>query len=119
MSTRSDPYIDLLKKCLTASLYEESAWKVIEGAPRADQISLRSPVKFLKGRLRRLLVRSFKRRSMMLVKRRAFDPVLRAEGRDWPCFGYTMAGHRRLENVQACVDDVLKNEVPGDFIETG
>src|SRR5205814_6734396 len=33
--------------------------------------------------------------------------------------GYTMVGHRRLENIQMCVEDVLRNQVPGDLIETG
>jgi O-methyltransferase len=43
----------------------------------------------------------------------------RLEGRDWPLEGYTMIGMKRLENVQACVEDVLANEVPGDLIEAG
>jgi len=30
-----------------------------------------------------------------------------------------MVGHRRLDNVRACVEEVLENGVPGDFIETG
>lgn len=34
-----------------------------------------------------------------------------------PC--HTMAGVRRLDNVQACVEDVLRTRVPGDLIETG
>jgi len=48
-----------------------------------------------------------------------FDPEARAEGRDWPPSGLTMIGLNRLDNVQACVQDVLANKVPGDFIETG
>ena len=30
-----------------------------------------------------------------------------------------MVGLRRLNNVQACVDDVLTHNVPGDLVETG
>ncbi len=30
-----------------------------------------------------------------------------------------MIGSRRLENLQACAEHVLANDVPGDFIETG
>jgi O-methyltransferase len=56
---------------------------------------------------------------MMLVKRVPYDPQKRENGRDWPCFGYSMAGLRRLDNLQFCVDDALKNNVPGDLIETG
>lgn len=32
---------------------------------------------------------------------------------------HTMAGFKRLDNVQFCVEQVLTQNVPGDFIETG
>ena len=32
---------------------------------------------------------------------------------------HTMVGKKRLENVQYCVETVLKEHIPGDFIETG
>jgi O-methyltransferase len=96
-------YIELMKKVLTASIYEESGWE------------LKSPSNYFK----KMLLAPLTRNSLFLVKRKSFDKVRRYEGRDWPLFGYTMAGHLRLDNVQMCVEDVLKNEVPGDFIETG
>ena len=71
--------------------------------------------RFLRERVRRRL----RKRSILLVKQRAFDATKRWEGRDWPLFGYTMAGRRRLDNVQACIEDVLAEDVPGDFIEAG
>ena len=43
----------------------------------------------------------------------------RAQGRDWPEWAQTMIGERRLANVQFCVEAVLREGVPGDFIETG
>ena len=42
-----------------------------------------------------------------------------AEGSKWPSRAYTMIGTQRLDNIQACVEDVLANDVPGDFIEAG
>jgi len=30
-----------------------------------------------------------------------------------------MIGLKRLENIEYCVNEIIKNEVPGDFIETG
>jgi O-methyltransferase len=45
-------------------------------------------------------------------------PARRA-GADWPQEGFTMIGEKRLDNIQMCVSDVLANDVPGDFIETG
>jgi hypothetical protein len=49
----------------------------------------------------------------------AFDPVLRAEGRDWPAEAETMIGLRRLDNLQDCVTSVVREGVPGDLAETG
>jgi O-methyltransferase len=49
----------------------------------------------------------------------SYKPELRAEGRDWPLNGETMIGLTRLQNIQDCVTDILRNNVPGDFIKTG
>lgn len=38
---------------------------------------------------------------------------------EWRQPMHTMAGFKRLDNVQFCVEDVLTRGVPGDFIETG
>lgn len=48
-----------------------------------------------------------------------FDATLRAEGKDWPAAAETMVGLRRLDNVQECVIDVVRQGVPGDLVETG
>ena len=99
----TDLYIDLMKKVLTASIYEESGWEITKS----------------NNLLKSLLLAQLKKRALLLVKRRRFDNLRRKEGRDLPLFGYTMAGHLRLDNVQMCVEDVLTNQIPGDFIETG
>jgi hypothetical protein len=113
-------YIDLLKKCLTASLYEESAWRVIEGSIGRYEGSIRRPLSFLWGRIRAVGASLLRRKSMMLVRDDLFDPKARHEGYDHPTLlGFTMVGIRRLENVQECIEDVIRNNVPGDFIETG
>ena len=57
------------------------------------------------------------RRTVQSVPLSDFDA--RREGRDWPANGYTMVGLDRLTNLQACIEEVLADEVPGDFIETG
>jgi O-methyltransferase len=44
---------------------------------------------------------------------------LRAAGMDWPLQGLTMVGLRRLDDLQACVEAVVRDEVPGDLIEAG
>jgi len=48
-----------------------------------------------------------------------FDFNLRVEGRDWPSKAHTMLGMKRLNNIQECIESVIKDKVPGDFIECG
>jgi O-methyltransferase len=109
-------YIELLKKCLTASCYDESAWVQVD--LRAERSILR-PLSYLRGRARGWIMDFLDKKKLMLIHPMAYDPKAREGGRDWPCFGYTMVGHKRLDNVEACVKDVLENNVPGDFVETG
>jgi O-methyltransferase len=45
--------------------------------------------------------------------------VLRATGHDWPFSGLTMVGLKRLDDIQACVESVVADGVPGDVIEAG
>jgi O-methyltransferase len=120
MSLPANLYLDLLKNCLTASLYDESAWQVIDDGRSPRDKTLRRPLRFLKGLIRHWVISRWRRKSgLLLVSKRPLDVAKREEGRDWPYFGYTMIGHRRLENVRTCVEEILRNNVPGDFIETG
>ena len=41
------------------------------------------------------------------------------EGLYWPDKALTMIGHKRMDNVRYCVEQVLENNIPGDLIETG
>lgn len=44
---------------------------------------------------------------------------LRENGLGWPINGYSMIGTKRLNNIQHCIESVVKNKIEGDFIETG
>lgn len=112
-----DAYLDLLKKALSGFIYDESAWSVVE--PGAAVRSLRQPMAYARGLVLDWFIRRIRKSSMLVVQTAPFDANVRSEGADWPLIGYTMVGQRRLDNVQACVEEVLKNEIPGDFIETG
>lgn len=48
-----------------------------------------------------------------------FDKNEREMGRDWPAYGETMIGLRRLDNIKACATDVIRRGIPGDLIEAG
>ena len=58
-------------------------------------------------------------RNLEIVRVVPFAPRERAEGRDWPSEAETMTGLKRLNNLQFCVTDVLRRNVPGDLIECG
>lgn len=83
MSSTAQLYLDLMKRVLTNTIYEDApipaSW-----APAV-----------------------------------AYDELNRRLGVDWPSTAHTMVGMRRLENVEDCVKAVLRDNVPGDFVETG
>jgi Macrocin-O-methyltransferase (TylF) len=44
---------------------------------------------------------------------------IRATGVDWPLHGVTMVGLDRLDDLQSCVETVVRDGVEGDLIEAG
>jgi hypothetical protein len=50
---------------------------------------------------------------------RHFSLKRRVLGEDMPSAAHTMIGIQRLNNLQFCVEDVLRNNVPGDLVEAG
>ncbi len=40
----------------------------------------------------------------------------REEGRDWPSGAQTMIGLKRLNNLQTCLETVIRDGIPGDVI---
>jgi O-methyltransferase len=112
-------YVELLKKSLTGSLYEQSAWEVVPPERGKAERSVRHPGRVVKSLVRQSIVTSVVKAGYALIRPRSYDPSVRADGLDWPLVGYTMIGEKRLDNLQACVETVLADKVPGDFIETG
>ncbi len=106
-----DEYLELLKKCLTASLYDESAWK-IESGFRAGRSGF-----FY--RLRLSFYKMLARRGYRVVKTSRYNAEKRRDGADWPMFGYSMIGTKRLDNLEKCLRMILADQVPGDLLETG
>jgi O-methyltransferase len=106
--TRADQglYLDLLKRCLTGYLYPESSDQEVH-----PDRSL-SPTK-------RRLFQFLNKRGYKIFKTVPFDATARELGKDWPSIGYSMVGLKRLDNLQFCVESVLKEGVPGDLLEAG
>ncbi len=96
-----DRYLGLLQQALTFSLWEAG-----------DGVVWEDPAPFA-----RILRRLMRRRGVTLVK--ATVPHARDTGEDWPRLAHTMVGSRRLAHVRTCVEQVLRDGIPGDLIETG
>jgi O-methyltransferase len=100
-------YLELLKRCLTRYDFEPPLIRWIP--PK------RNLIWSIYNFIRRLLTRE----DLVLARKATFDPVIRAEGRDHPPDAETMIGLRRLDNLEACCTQVIRDNIPGDFIETG
>ena len=50
---------------------------------------------------------------------KGFATSARHEGQDWPSVAHSMIGARRMHSLRTLCEDVLRRDVPGDFIETG
>jgi hypothetical protein len=84
-------YLDLMKMALTGVIYEDPPNPATPTRPR----------------------------DVPPAQPGAFDDERRANGEDWPLRAHTMVGLKRLDNLQACIEKVVADRIPGDFIETG
>src|SRR5216684_2749387 len=104
-ATAEELYLDLMKNCLTRIVFGEHL----------------QPLDFPIGSVRRALYgplrRALAKRKLEVVKAWKLQPEMRAEGHDWPRDAETMIGLKRLDNLQACVTDVIRAGTPGDLIE--
>jgi O-methyltransferase len=105
--TAAELYLDLLRNCLTRYLFGESYVPAVPPRGTLKHTAFEPVRRRLAGK------------DMEVIRHVRFDEQTRAEGRDWPARAESMAGLRRLENLQFCVTDVLRRGVPGDLIETG
>ena len=48
-----------------------------------------------------------------------FDTLKRDRGLDWPQHALTMIGRVRLRSLRECCELVVRERLPGDFVETG
>ena len=96
-------YLTLLKQALKNLPYLENEWNPIQ--PR--------------GRVRGVVLDGFRKFGIQLCHARRSTVEERLRGLDFTSIAHTMVSMERLENLQACVEDVIRADVPGDLIETG
>lgn len=103
-------YLDLLKQALTRTLLEDG--DQIIGVSTAGRSGVR-------WRLVNWAGAAIGAAGFELVRKRPFNRAMREAGQDWPARAESMIGLRRMDNLQDCVETVLRDAVPGDLIETG
>lgn len=109
-STPEELYLDLLKKALSFSLWPEPPIPV-------DVFNYRNPP--VKRWILSKVSRFLKSKRLQLVQPRVITPEQREEGRRWSAYAHTMIGFKRLDNLQECLETVMRDAVEGDLIETG
>jgi O-methyltransferase len=53
------------------------------------------------------------------IQNNTFNENEREEGRAWPLRAFTMIGNIRINNIKNLTTDIIANNIPGDFVETG
>jgi O-methyltransferase len=103
-------YLDLMKKTLSFALWPEPPISI-------DMFEYKRfrPTNKLLSSVSRVLELGH----LQLVKQRPVTADEREEGSVLPGYADTMIGLKRLDNLQSCIETVIKQDVPGDLIETG
>ena len=103
-------YLDLLKKALMDVIHDRANMEPIKNM--ASHGWKMRALKFVDNAIRK--------KEFLVIHNALSDMEERMQGRGaWPQYAQTMVGIKRLNNIQYCVEDVIKNKVDGDFIETG
>src|SRR5437016_8534491 len=98
-SKLDDPYLDLLKKCLTRYIFPDTYRPMRRPAREKHLIAW-----MLYPAHAAMLVR----KGLKLFRYAEFDSVVRSEGKDWPADAETMIGLRHLDNLHACIETVIR-----------
>jgi O-methyltransferase len=96
MSDSLELYVDLLKRCLTDSIYDQGL-DLLSGDFQLDSRS-----------------GEYHSENAQIA-----HPERKRLGLIWPSRAHTMIGIPRLDNIEFCVKKVLEDGIPGDFIEAG
>jgi O-methyltransferase len=99
-------YIELLKRVLTRYGFSDDEWRELR--------LTRAPLSVLQPVLEML-----RKRGIVIGRAQKYDKRHRACGLDWPVHAETMVGLRRLDNLHECIRTIIRDNVPGDLVETG
>ena len=114
-----EAYLDLMKRCLTDSIYCDDAlanfvpYRSNPATPAWKRKAISALQAFL-ARYRLRLVQPYSVPWIGDFTERSADDLraARESGTDWPARAHTMIGMKRLNNLQFCVETIIADEVP-------
>ncbi len=101
---QADLYLDLMKRSLTNWIYGDVDKIVVHGGSNV---------------FKRMVVKSLNHVGYQLVKPAPMNKEKWSQGIQTSNIAHTMIGLKRLDNIQFCMEKVLAEKIPGDFIECG
>jgi O-methyltransferase len=54
-----------------------------------------------------------------ILRKQEYSTAVRESGKDWPSKAHTMIGLKRIHSLREQVETTLRENIPGDYIETG
>lgn len=121
----TNKYIELLKKSLLNELYIENEARIVltlTHLMNKKEITFRELYNISKHDdiMNTLQIAKGKGSTILLPMNNADGTVTRTDNlRNLTELSHTMIGKMRLNNIQYCMETVLDEDIPGDFIETG
>jgi len=96
-------YIDLIKRCVLNIPYVDAELNPIQ--PH--------------GKLRKAILGAFQSANIQLAHLRRGNYERRIAGHDFSDIAHSMLSFSRLDNIQMCIETILRDSIAGDLIETG
>jgi O-methyltransferase len=120
-TTTKDLYLTLLKNTLAFNLWPEPPTPITEDSyPINPEGKFRSTQKIVISIMLKVLKsRILKSKRLQLYQKSSVTPDQKIEGTFWPRYAHTMIGLKRLDNLQYCVETIIREEIEGDLIEAG
>ena len=101
-SVATNLYLDLIKRCLLNSIYEDESHHIHPPTTLIQKIANK-----LSGGDR------------FWVTKQSYDAATRDAGLAWPVNAHSMIGINRMNNLRMCVESVIQEKIPGDLLEAG
>lgn len=109
-------YLKLLKHTLTDfHRVQKGEYQPIIEKYDLETLDLPKPI----AELMKDYLKFTKMKDYALCRKATSNVQLREQGLDFPTYAETMVGLKRLENIEHCLNEIIRNKIPGDVIETG